>query len=44
MSSLFSAKIADIFADLSKNERVKLAVREYSKENRLSVRKAAKIY
>jgi hypothetical protein len=32
MSSPFSAKMADIFADLSKDERVKLAVHECSKE------------
>jgi hypothetical protein len=44
MSSPFSAKMADIFADLSKDERVKLAVRECSKENGLSARKAVKIY
>jgi hypothetical protein len=44
MSSPFSSKIADVFADLSKDERVKLTVREYSKENRLSARKAVKIY
>jgi hypothetical protein len=44
MSSLFSLKMADVFADLSKGERVKLTVRECSKENRLSARKAAKIY
>jgi hypothetical protein len=42
MSSPFSLKMADVFADLSKDERVKLAVRECSKENRLSARKAAK--
>jgi helix-turn-helix, Psq domain len=44
MSSPFSSKMADVFADLSKDERVKLAVRECSKENGLSARKAAKIY
>jgi helix-turn-helix, Psq domain len=44
MSSPFSSKMADVFADLSKDERVKLAVRKYSKENGLSARKAVKIY
>jgi hypothetical protein len=44
ISSLFSLKMTDVFADLSKDERVKLAVCECSKENRLLVRKAAKIY
>jgi transposase len=44
MSSLFCSKMADAFADLPKDERVKRAVRECSKEDGLSARKAAKIY
>jgi hypothetical protein len=43
MSSLFFLKTADVFADLSKNERVKLTVCKCSKENRVLVRKAVKI-
>jgi hypothetical protein len=44
MSSPFSLKMADVFADLSKDERVKLAICKYSKENGLLVRKAVKVY
>jgi hypothetical protein len=44
MISSFSSKMADVFADFSKDERVKLAVRECSKEDGLSAEKAAKIY
>jgi transposase len=36
--------MADVFADFSKDERAKLAVRECSKEDGLSAEKAAKIY
>jgi hypothetical protein len=44
MSSTFYSKKTYVFADLSKDERVKLAVRECSKENGLSARKAVRIY
>ena len=36
--------MVDIFADLSKDERVERAVREVIKEGGLSARKAAQIY
>jgi hypothetical protein len=44
MSSLLTAKTADIFVNLSKNKRVKRAVYKYSKENRLLIIKAVEIY
>jgi hypothetical protein len=36
--------MADISVNINKAERVKAAVRDYRQENRLTVRKAAKIY
>jgi hypothetical protein len=36
--------MADVFADLSKSERIEKAVEIYLKDNRLTARKALKIY
>jgi hypothetical protein len=36
--------MADVFADLNKSERIEKAVEAYSKDNKLTARKASKIY
>jgi helix-turn-helix, Psq domain len=36
--------MADVFADLNKSERIEKAVEAYSKDDRLTARKASKIY
>jgi DDE superfamily endonuclease/helix-turn-helix, Psq domain len=44
MSSIFCETMADVFADLSKSERIEKAVEACSKDDRLTARKASKIY
>jgi predicted HTH transcriptional regulator len=44
MSSTFCETMADVFADLSKSERIEKAVEACSKDDRLTARKASKIY
>ena len=43
-SPMSCEKMIDIFADLSKEERVKLAIYKVTKEGGLSIKKAIKIY
>jgi hypothetical protein len=44
MSFIYYKIMADVFADLSKSERIKKAVEAYLKDDRLIARKVLKIY
>jgi F0F1-type ATP synthase epsilon subunit len=44
ISSTYCKVMADVFADLSKSERIEKTVEAYLKDNRLTARKASKIY
>jgi hypothetical protein len=44
MSFIYCKIIANVFANLNKSERIEKAIEAYLKDNKLTARKASKIY